>query len=238
MLLVSTRSSSETSEHTMAFSPDHALLARVQAGERDAVNTLVTELRPHIERQLLRYPVSDEDRRDLLQATLMQVFRRISSFRGDSSFSTWLFRVTANEALMLMRSQRRHRARLVEGLELEDLSALPAANDGIDERGDVGLANLQRDARIREALAELPQDYRDVVFAHYHLDLGLQEIADRFDLTESAVRSRLHRARSRLRGILEGTPVAAEAIEEARPMAAAATARSRRQVAAEHHAAA
>jgi RNA polymerase sigma-70 factor (ECF subfamily) len=216
----------------MAFSPDRALLVRVQAGERDALNTLVTELRPHIERQLLRYPVSDEDRRDLLQATLMQVFRRIGSFRGDSSFSTWLFRVTANEALMLMRSQRRHRARLVEGLELEDLSALPAANDATIDRSD-GLANQQRDARVREALAELPSDYRDVVFAHYHLDLGLQEIADRFDLTESAVRSRLHRARTRLRGILEGTPVAVEAMEEAM----ASSPRPRRQ-ASEQHAAA
>jgi RNA polymerase sigma-70 factor (ECF subfamily) len=176
----------------------------------------VTQLRPHIERQLLRYPVTEEDRRDLLQATLMQVFRRIGSFRGDSSFSTWLFRVTANEALMLMRSQRRHRARLVEGLELEDLSALPAANDAASDHGDIGLANQQRDARVRDALAELPADYRDVVFAHYNLDLGLQEIADRFALTESAVRSRLHRARTRLRGILEGTPVAFEALEEAR----------------------
>jgi RNA polymerase sigma-70 factor (ECF subfamily) len=208
----------------MAFSPDRALLARVQAGDTGALNTLVTELRPHIERQLLRYPVADEDRRDLLQATLMQVFRRIGSFRGDSSFSTWLFRVTANEALMLMRSQRRHRARLVEGLELEDLSALPAANDGAAQRSDVELANHERDARVREALNELPKDYRDVVFAHYNLDLGLQEIADRFALTESAVRSRLHRARTRLRGILEGTPVAFEAIEEARPAIAASVA--------------
>lgn len=216
----------------MAFSPDRALLVRVQAGDHGALNELVTELRPHIERQLLRYPVSDEDRRDLLQATLMQVFRRIGSFRGDSSFSTWLFRVTANEALMLMRSQRRHRARLVEGLELEDLSALPAANDAGLERSE-GLANQQRDARVREALAELPRDYRDVVFAHYHLDLGLQEIADRFDLTESAVRSRLHRARTRLRGILEGTPVAAEAIEEAMT----ASLRPRRQASQQHAAA-
>jgi RNA polymerase sigma-70 factor (ECF subfamily) len=208
----------------MAFSPDRALLTRVQAGESTALAALMTELRPHIERQLLRYPVTEEDRRDLLQATLMQVFRRIGSFRGESSFSTWLFRVTANEALMLMRSQRRHRARLVEGLELEDLSALPAANDAAADHSDVGLANQQRDARIREALAELPQDYRDVVFAHYHLDLGLQEIADRFDLTESAVRSRLHRARTRLRGILEGTPVGAEAMEEARPMSVPAAA--------------
>ena len=205
----------------MAFSPDRALLKRVHAGENDAVNALMAQLRPHIERQLLRYPVADEDRRDLLQTTLMQVFRRIGSFRGDSSFSTWLFRVTANEALMLMRSQRRQHARIVQGLELDDLSALPAANDAGSERSDVELGNRERDARVREALSELPEDYRDVVVAHYHLDLGLQEIADRFDLTESAVRSRLHRARSRLRGILEGTPVAVEAIEEARPAFAA-----------------
>jgi RNA polymerase sigma-70 factor, ECF subfamily len=124
-----------------------------------------------------------------------------------------------------MRSQRRQHARIVQGLELDDLSALPAANDAAAERSDVELAGRERDAKVREALAELPQDYRDVVVAHYHLDLGLQEIADRFDLTESAVRSRLHRARTRLRGILEGTPIAMEAIEEARRPFAVETSR-------------
>jgi RNA polymerase sigma-70 factor (ECF subfamily) len=195
----------------MAFAIDRALLDRAVEGDIASLNSLVSALRPHIEKQLLRYPVADEDRRDLLQATLMQVVRRLGSFRGDSSFSTWLFRVTANEALMMMRSQRRHRARLVEGLDLEDLGSLPAANDPHGgEQGDTSAANSERDARVRNALAELPDDYRDVVVAHYHLDLGLQEIADRFDLSESAVRSRLHRARSRLRSLLAGTPAALE----------------------------
>jgi len=220
----------------MAFSIDRDFLVRVQSGESSALNAFVTELRPHIERQLLRYPVTEEDRRDLLQATLMQIVRRISSFRGDSSFSTWLFRVTANEALMMMRSQRRHRARLVEGLELEDLSALPAANDSNGDRGDIGAMNRERDAQVLTALLELPEDYRDVVVAHYHMDLGLQEIADKFSLTESAVRSRLHRARSRLRALLEATPVAAEAIEEAR-ISAPPSARANRRRSAEQHAA-
>jgi RNA polymerase sigma-70 factor (ECF subfamily) len=200
----------------MAFAIDRTLLRRAVDGETSALNSLVSELRPHIERQLLRYPVADEDRRDLLQATLMQVIRRLGSFRGDSSFSTWLFRVTANEALMMMRSQRRHRSRLVEGLDLEELGSLPASNDGeLTHRGDVGAANSERDSRVRTALDELPEDYRNVVVAHYHMDLGLQEIADRFELSESAVRSRLHRARSRLRAMLEGTPLASEAREEA-----------------------
>jgi RNA polymerase sigma-70 factor (ECF subfamily) len=187
----------------MAFSIDKLTLAKASSGDSAALTELVVTLRPHIEKQLLRYPLSDEDRRDVLQAALLQIIRRVGSFRGDASFSTWLFRVTANEALMLMRSQRRHRARLVEGLDLEDLGNLPAANDGqLHERADASAAASERDARVKAALDELPAEYRDVVSLHYHQDLGLQEIADRLGATESAVRSRLHRARSRLRAIL------------------------------------
>src|SRR5258707_8581860 len=125
----------------MAFSIDKSTLERAANGDSAALGTLVTVLMPHIEKQLLRYPLTDEDRRDLVQATLMQIIRRVGSFRGDSSFSTWLFRVTANEALMMMRSQRRHRSRLVEGLDLEDLGSLPAANDAAgDQRAETNAA--------------------------------------------------------------------------------------------------
>jgi RNA polymerase sigma-70 factor (ECF subfamily) len=111
---------------------------------------------------------------------------------------------------MMMRSQRRHRARLVEGLDLEDLGNLPAANDAAGaERADASAAQSERDARVRAALDELPADYRDVVALHYTQDLGLQEIANRLGATESAVRSRLHRARSRLRTILGASDIAA-----------------------------
>jgi RNA polymerase sigma-70 factor, ECF subfamily len=188
----------------MAFSIDSATLELAAGGDSAALRTLVTLLQPRIEKQLVRYPLAEEDRRDLVQATLMQVIRRVGSFRGDSSFSTWLFRVTANEALMMMRSQRRHRAKLVEGLDLEDLGSLPAANDAADDqRAETSAAASERDARVRQALEELPEGYRDVVALHYHQDLGLHEIAARLSTTESAVRSRLHRARSRLRAILE-----------------------------------
>jgi RNA polymerase sigma-70 factor (ECF subfamily) len=197
----------------MAFSIDKDTLLKASQGDSASLTQLVTRLRPHVEKQLLRYPLSEEDRHDLVQSTLLQIIRRVGSFRGDSSFSTWLFRVTANEALMLMRSQRRHRARLVEGLDLEDLGSLPAANDGpASDRADEAALASERDARVRAALDELPAEYRDVVALHYNQDLGLQEIADRLATTESAVRSRLHRARTRLRTILSreaGSVVAA-----------------------------
>lgn len=180
--------------------PDADLILDAQNGDPESLEEIARKIRPLVERQLARYPVSDEDRRDLLQSTLMQVVRKISSFRGDASFSTWLFRVTANEALMMMRSHRRHRARLVEGMDMEELGTLAdagAANDGVAHA-----VTSERDARVREALEELPESYKSVVIAHYHQDLGLQEIAERLNITESAVRSRLHRARSRLRDVL------------------------------------
>jgi RNA polymerase sigma-70 factor (ECF subfamily) len=179
------------------------LIGLAQNGDAPALRALILHIRPHVEHQLVRYPVSEEDRRDLLQSTLMQVVRRLGSFRGDSSFSTWLFRVTANQALMLMRTQRRHRARLVEGLDLEDLGTIPSAR-GAHEDGGEG-SRIERENVVRDALAELPERYRDIVVAHYHDDLGLQEIADKLRVSESAVRSRLHRARSRLRVILEAS---------------------------------
>jgi RNA polymerase sigma-70 factor (ECF subfamily) len=187
----------------MAFAIAIDILDSAVNGDTAALDHVLRMIKPHVERQLLRYPVSDEDRRDLLQATLMQVVRRLGSFRAESSFSTWLFRVTANEALMLMRSRRRHRARVVEGLDWEELATLPSMNDNVPTQIDVGVEHRERDARVRDALKELPEDYRDVVVAHYHLDLGLQEIADKLAITESAVRSRLHRARTRLRTLLE-----------------------------------
>src|SRR5271154_2225434 len=142
----------------MSFSIDTSTLDSAANGHTAALRTLGPLLKPRIEKQLLRYPLADEGRRDLAQATLMQVIRRVGSFRGDSSFSTWLFRVTAPEALMMMRSQRRHRARLVEGLDLEDLGGLPAANDAAAEQpADAAAEASQRDARVRQALEELPE---------------------------------------------------------------------------------
>jgi RNA polymerase sigma-70 factor (ECF subfamily) len=191
----------------MAFAIERDILDSAVSGDPAALDNVLRRIKPHVERQLLRYPVTDEDRRDLLQTTLMQIVRRLGSFRAESSFSTWLFRVTANEALMLMRSRRRQRARVLEGLDWEELATLPSVNDNEVVMVDAGVSNRERDSRVRDALKELPEDYRDVVVAHYHMDLGLQEIAEKLAITESAVRSRLHRARTRLRSLLEGDEV-------------------------------
>ncbi|MFO0677706.1 MAG: sigma-70 family RNA polymerase sigma factor [Polyangiaceae bacterium] len=195
---------------------DDRLLERALAGDFEARSELLEYVRPQIERQLARYAVSEDDRKDLVQVVLLRVFRHLGSFRGDANFTTWLFRVTANEALMLLRSQRRQRARIAADVPWEDVdgstlgASLAAERDDGSETtlGDAAFASKERETLVRSALADLPDDYRNIVVAHYHLDLGLQEIADRFELTESAVRSRLHRARIYLRDLLDRSGVA------------------------------
>jgi len=180
---------------------DPSIVRYAQDGDPVAFDMVVRHVRPNIEQQLKRYPLSDEDRRDLLQSVLMRLLSKIESFRGDASFSTWLFRVTANEALMLMRSNRRHSDRLAVGSDVQDLPALAADDDPGD--GMVSAAKAERYGRIREALNEIPEPYKNVMVAHYLMDLDLRQIAKRFDISESAVRSRLHRARARLRANLD-----------------------------------
>jgi RNA polymerase sigma-70 factor (ECF subfamily) len=106
---------------------------------------------------------------------------------------------------MLMRSQRRHRAHLVGELELDEIEAL-ASSTHDDQSVDQPAMEMEREAVVRDALSQLPHHYRDVVTAHYHNDLGLHEIAHQMNVTESAVRSRLHRARTRLRALLTSLP--------------------------------
>jgi RNA polymerase sigma-70 factor (ECF subfamily) len=184
-------------------------ISQAQQGDREALGQLSTFVRPLIERQVTRYPLTDEDKRDVVQSAMMQVVRKIESFRGQASFTTWLFRVTANEALMLMRSQRRHRTRIVQGIETDDLDELQLGTEsGADELS----IEQEREEQVRSALSQLPSHYRDVVTAHYHNDLGLHEIAARLSVTESTVRSRLHRARLRLKSLMNVSLEGAEAM--------------------------
>lgn len=183
----------------MAVSLEPELLARAVSGDPSALRLVVEQTSPLIERQVTRFPLDDEERRNLVQTTLIQVLRRLGSFRGDASFSTWLFRVTTNEALMMLRTRRRRRARIAD---VEVDTAAATQPDDASARPDARLDAHVARVRVATALAALPTSYRDVVVAHYHEDLGLQEIAERLRISESAVRSRLHRARAALRTLL------------------------------------
>jgi RNA polymerase sigma-70 factor, ECF subfamily len=189
---------------------DRELVTKAMAGDKGALSTLLQRYRPVVMRHLQRYPVDDADRKDLLQEAMLQVVRKLHTFRGDAQFSTWLYRVTANAALMRMRSERRRRSTSLDDAnpEQDGLPLVPAGGEWA-ERADKRMEHHQLNVRLERALAELPQGYREVVMEHYIEGRPLQGVADNLGTTESAVRSRLHRARASLRRMLAdlGAPV-------------------------------
>ena len=132
---------------------------------------------------------------EVTQEAFMTAFRKIRQFRGDAPFWGWLRRVVVNQAISTIR-----RASRVKTLEFRDYLA---ASDGEQER--IGMA-----MDLESALATLDARDRAVVWLHDVEGYGHQEIADLFGKSESFSKTRLSRARARLRGLLEGPRAAGE----------------------------
>lgn len=182
---------------------DHELVAMAQAGNEQALGMLLARYSPVVRRQLMRDPVEVSDRQDLAQDAMMQVIRDLATFRRDSQFWTWIYRITANAALMKLRSDRRHHHASFEDHAAEAEHALAVAvvipGSEWNTRPDVRHESAYRSARLERALSTLPKGYRDAVIDHYVDGAPLRDLAARAGTTESSVRSRLHRARATLR---------------------------------------
>ena len=157
---------------------------------------------PRMQRQLTGYGLDAEERADALQNALLQIVRRLSSFREESQLSTWIYRVTANAALLILRTRRRIAGRVVSGLHLEELGSLPTMAD--PEGAEANLCAARKAARVHREIARLPSNYRAVVEAHYLDELDLRESSERLGVTTAAVKGRLWRARECMRTALAG----------------------------------
>jgi len=168
---------------------------------------LLRELRPRIQDQLRRYPLSDADPADVTQTTLLRIAERIGDFRGDARLSTWIFRITENQALMMMRANRRRAARWVVEANLEALADDPDPHTH-EPAADTLFCRARRNARVRDVLEDLPRSQRKILLAHYEDGLELAEIARRTGASATTIRSRIHRARANLRTRIEAlTPI-------------------------------
>ncbi len=172
-----------------------------RGGDRAAMDRLIRRLSPRMERQLTSYGLDPQERADALQNALLNVVRGLDSFREESQVSTWAFRLTANEALMMLRSRRRRSGQLVADLVLEDLGSLPGMPAPLEP--DAALCTARTAARVHREIERLPAHYRAVVVAHYLDELDLEEASRRLGVSTSALKGRLWRARSSMRASLE-----------------------------------
>ena len=173
---------------SMSISSDD--VSRAQAGDGAAFNRLLRAVSPHVERMQSRFPLSEEDRHDARQNALLRVFSALGSYREESRFSTWLYRVSANEALQVMRRVRSRGGRETP-CDPSDLDVFEASDEAEGDR-------LEH-AEVQRALDRLPDPHRSLLMAYYGEDRPLRDIAQANDESEAAVRARVHRARQLLR---------------------------------------
>ncbi len=187
-------------------SSDEALAAQAAAGDESAFEALVGRYQGRAFRLAQRLVGLDGDPQDVLQEAFLQVFRKLAGFRGESRFSTWLYRIVANAALMQRRSRSRRPAESLEAyLPRFDANGLHAATPAqlqVAARADELLDQRTLAQRAREGIERLPETYRAAFVLRDLEELETAEVAVVLGLEPAAVRQRVHRARLMLRGYL------------------------------------
>jgi RNA polymerase sigma-70 factor, ECF subfamily len=188
-----------------AESSDEALAARAAAGDTSAFEAIVHRHQARVFRLACRL-TSDTDAPDVLQETFLQVYRHLPSFRGESQFATWLYRIATNAALMHRRAAARRPAESLDTFlprfDADGTHAATPAELQVVSRADELIDRHTLAEKARAVIAQLPDAYRDAFVLRDLEDMPTAHVARVLGIEPAAVRQRVHRARLMLRGYL------------------------------------
>jgi RNA polymerase sigma-70 factor (ECF subfamily) len=184
---------------------DDRTLQAMKAGDRQAFARFVDAYSGYVYRVALKVLGNPQDAEDVLQNTFIKVFENLHAFESRSALSTWVYRIAVNEALMLLRKQKRltdaesdsidddeHDLEEIKPQSFVDWCCLPE---------DTLLSNELR-GYLDQAVQELPEKLRLVFWLRDVEGLSVRETAQVLDISEAAVKTRLLRARLKLRELL------------------------------------
>lgn len=179
---------------------DAEIVQAVLDGDVNAFEALVLRYQKKVYNTVLRLAGDCAEAEDLSQEVFLKIFKGLSSFRGESSFSTYIYRVAANTAIDALRRREAPTVSLsTENEEGEEFElALPDAGPLPVEI----LESRERRQAIRAAIDALPEHHRAVIVLREMDGMSYQDIAQAMGLTEGTVKSRINRARGRLRQLL------------------------------------
>jgi RNA polymerase sigma-70 factor (ECF subfamily) len=179
----------------MADLTDEELVARCKDGDDDAFAALVTRYRTRVFGMITRTTGDPARAEDLAQDVFLRVYRGLPYFQGRAQLSTWIYRIVAN----VCASERQRPVRI----------EVPAEDPGDEDRAprelasaDGAFAAVELRDRLSKALAQLPENYRLLVAAHYLDGVQYEDLAEVFGLPLGTVKTHLHRAKRQLRALL------------------------------------
>ena len=180
------------------------LVARVRGGEPNAFYELVRPYERGIYLTALSIVSNDADAEEVVQEAILKAFKAIGSFRAEAKFSTWLIQITMNEARMKLRKDRRH---LYESLDQpkkgeDEGDYVPRDFADWREIPSEALENARLREGLKKGLASLSEKYRQVLILRDIEHLNIAETAKLIGISESAVKTRLLRARLMMRDAL------------------------------------
>jgi len=186
-------------EQQLRAARDLRLIESYRAGRREAFDELVLSYDQHVRRILAQLNVASGDVEDLAQEVFLRIFRNLHRFRGQSSFYTWLYHITVNVFFDHNKKRKRADVRLAR-LQSAFVDVTNVRHDGEDPYYACYNA-LTRD-EFWKAIDALPETFRTVVAMREVDDLSYEEIAAQTGISIGTVRSRLSRARARLKELL------------------------------------
>lgn len=180
---------------------EQELVARAKAGDDEAFAQLMRDNEKRIYNLTLRMTGNPEDAMDLAQEAFLNAWRGLKFFKGDSAFSTWVYRLASNACIDFLRRQKRRQDISVPMPTYEDDDSQP---DIPDDRflPEQELERQELRQAVLQGLEQLSLEHRQVLVMREINGLSYQEIADVLDLEAGTVKSRIARARISLRKIL------------------------------------
>jgi RNA polymerase sigma-70 factor (ECF subfamily) len=184
---------------------DAKLLERLRAGDDTAFHELVQVNTGPMLAVARRFMRNEDDARDAVQDAFFSAFRALDKFAGDALLSTWLHRITVNACLMKLRTRRRHPEESIDELLpgfLED-GRLATPAEPWAGGAEALLETEENRQLVGTAIDKLPEKYRTVLMLRDIEDYDTEQTAKALGLSVPAVKTRLHRARQALKGMLD-----------------------------------
>lgn len=172
----------------MQVESDEQLVENILKGNKQQFRELILRYQSRVFAVAIKVTNNQKDAEDISQEVFLQLYRSLGTFNGNSSFSTWIYRITMNKAIDYKRKQERQLDQEPENM----IASLPETS--ILSPEEALLKNLDKEL-IHSYLIELPPAYRDVLKLYYFEELSYGEIAMKLNVAIKTVESRLYRAK-------------------------------------------